>query len=449
MARWSHLVPSRTQKLSTAVAKVSPWERIARRRAFFFLPPFASSFRSFMPYNCPMKFGLVKLRSALSAEDTDLEAESKAFLSSINPKKEYGFVKARKDLFNLFYVQTGGSEIYFKDLYERYPEPYYLLVTGTRNSLAASLEILSFLHQQGKQGKILQGSPEQIAIELSALSKAISAKERFASARFARIGVPSDWLIASSVEKKALKKRFGATLIDIPTSTLNEWIDAHRLDNEKDYEALKGKTRRKSDLRESFYIDSALRFLVSNNRLDGFTLRCFDLLQTYQQTSCISFGLLNRDGIIAGCEGDVPAMLTMYLAKALTGQSSFMANPARIDVEKKEAVYAHCTCPLDMLSSFALTTHFESGLGFGIKGEFFLGPITCVKFSSDLSKLRVLRGEIIDNLSESTLCRSQIVVRFSDPIDGVLEDPFGNHMIFLYGDHAKEFEAFKALCHLR
>ena len=46
MARWAHLVPSRTQQLSTVVAKVSPeGARIARCRAFFFYGPLRGFFR--------------------------------------------------------------------------------------------------------------------------------------------------------------------------------------------------------------------------------------------------------------------------------------------------------------------------------------------------------------------------------------------------------------------
>ena len=45
MARWAHLVPSRTQQLSTVVAKVSPeGARIARCRAFFFYGPLRGFF---------------------------------------------------------------------------------------------------------------------------------------------------------------------------------------------------------------------------------------------------------------------------------------------------------------------------------------------------------------------------------------------------------------------
>ena len=47
MARWAHPFPSRTRKLSTAVAKVAPsGARIARRRAFFLYKPPSSLRRS-------------------------------------------------------------------------------------------------------------------------------------------------------------------------------------------------------------------------------------------------------------------------------------------------------------------------------------------------------------------------------------------------------------------
>lgn len=55
---------------------------------------------------------------------------------------------------SLVYVRTGGTEGIFMDLYSRYGElfrssPVRLLASGESNSLAAAMEILSFLRQQG------------------------------------------------------------------------------------------------------------------------------------------------------------------------------------------------------------------------------------------------------------------------------------------------------------
>ena len=48
----------------------------------------------------------------------------------------------------------------------------------------------------------------------------------------------------------------------------------------------------------------------------------------------------------------------MMIMQALTGEAPFMANPAYMDAERHEAVYAHCTIPISMLTSYTLATHF-------------------------------------------------------------------------------------------
>ena len=54
--------------------------------------------------------------------------------------------------FALVFVASGGSEGIFKEGYERIcKKPCYILTSGESNSLAASMEILSFLKQQGKR----------------------------------------------------------------------------------------------------------------------------------------------------------------------------------------------------------------------------------------------------------------------------------------------------------
>ena len=71
--------------------------------------------------------------------------------------------------FALVFVASGGSEGIFKEGYERIcKKPCYILTSGESNSLAASMEILSFLKQQGKRGEILHGSVEDVARRINA-----------------------------------------------------------------------------------------------------------------------------------------------------------------------------------------------------------------------------------------------------------------------------------------
>ncbi len=388
------------------------------------------------------KIGLIRFRSALSAGDKTLKEEEKAFLSSIDPEGELSFVKAGKNIPNLFFVQTGGSEIYFKDCYQDYPEPYCLLVQGKRNSLAAALEIKSFLDGKGKRSLLIAGDPKSMLEQIKTYIRYYNAERRLSKMKLGVIGKPSDWLIASDVNYKEAKKRLGVEIINIP---MKEFIDAYDEGVSPESEMTKRflqKTNRRADLRKSLYVYTALKKVCEKHKLSGFTLRCFDLLKSRQMTSCLAYGVLNDEGIIATCEGDVPAMLTMALAEALYDQPSFMANPAEIDVGQGTALFAHCTCPLSMTKSYTLGTHFESGIGFGIRGKFPHSKMTLCKISPDLSKIRALSCRVYDNPVRADLCRSQIKVRFDDEIDGLIKAPYGNHCIFLAGDHAKDVQAF-------
>ena len=166
-------------------------------------------------------------------------------------------------------------------------------------------------------------------------------------------------------------------------------------------------------------------------------MKCFDLISARQVTACLAFGLLNEEGIIAGCEGDIPSALTMMIAYGLTGQAPFMANPASMDINTREAVYAHCTLPFSMVKDYTLDTHFESGLSFAIKGQLDKRDITAIKLSPDLSSIRAIEGKIIGNPDQSRLCRTQIQVQFDEDLTPLLQSPYGNHLIFAYG-HIKD-----------
>ena len=59
---------------------------------------------------------------------------------------------------SLILVSTGGSEAYFKEMEKDIKEPVFLLTFGNDNSLAASLEILSYIQRKNMKGEILHGS---------------------------------------------------------------------------------------------------------------------------------------------------------------------------------------------------------------------------------------------------------------------------------------------------
>ena len=161
-------------------------------------------------------------------------------------------------------------------------------------------------------------------------------------------------------------------------------------------------------------IYKALRDIIDKQQLQGFTLRCFDLLNTVKNTGCLALAKLNSEGFVAGCEGDVPAMLSMKIIQSVTGLSGFQANPSAIDPETGEILFAHCTIPLNMVERYQFDTHYESGIGVGIRGYMKEGAVTVFKVSGDLSRSFIAEG----TLSQASY---------------FLTNPIGNHHIIVPG----------------
>lgn len=346
---------------------------------------------------------------------------------------EYDFCGADFSTFgqhtlDLIYVRTGGTEGIFRQLLPQLQaqsaRPFRLLTSGKSNSLAASMEILSFLRQHDLQGEIIHGSAAYIRERIELLMHVGRARKRLLGTRLGIIGQPSDWLISSRFDAAAVRRRLDIELVEVEMEELMREIRERKEEKEEE---------------GSEVIERALRTLVARHRLDGFTLRCFDLLTAIHYTGCLALARLNADGIVAGCEGDVPAMLSMAIANALLGVSGFQANPARIDPETGEMLLAHCTIPLNMVERYELDTHFESGIGVGVRGYMKEGAVTLFKVSGDLSRHFIAEGCLVRNQSEPDLCRTQQVIRLSDPAltTYFLTDPIGNHHIVLPGHHAR------------
>ena len=102
------------------------------------------------------------------------------------------------DEFALLYVASGGSEGYFLEIFDRLKNRNcYILTSGESNSLAASMEILSYLRKHGGSGEILHGDIEQIIRQIRILRNAHRGLNTLRGKKLGCIGKPSDWLIAS------------------------------------------------------------------------------------------------------------------------------------------------------------------------------------------------------------------------------------------------------------
>lgn len=405
-----------------------------------------------------MDIAIYTLTSPLHDENA-VNAASRDFISEIEEKlgckvdfRGPDFTGYGSHDLDVIYVRTGGTEGLFKDVFPKLKGSVLLLTSGKSNSLAASMEILSYLDQQGRQGEIIHGSADYIAERLSILTKVNAAKKELNNKNLGIIGKPSDWLISSDPDNEAVKRTLGVNLVDVPIEELidlvksDEDLSAYRNEFMNEI-AAKVPAGIQTYTEGAFRIYCALKKIINRYELSGLTLRCFDLLGTVENTGCLALAMLNAEGIPAGCEGDVPTLLTMTVGKALTGQCGFQCNPSRINPETGEMLLAHCTIPFDMIRSYSLNTHFESGIGLAIHGEVPEGEATIMKLSSNLKKHFCCKATITGNPYEKSLCRTQITMKIDEnPVavckDYFLKSPVGNHHVVFTGDNKNLFEAF-------
>lgn len=351
---------------------------------------------------------------------------------------------------NIIYVRTGGTEGIFKSIFCKegslnIPDgmPVRLLTSGKSNSLAASMEIISFLNRTGWPGEILHGSAEEIALRLrDGFTKGgKSHVKEYGMGRILEgykvgvIGKPSDWLISSDVDYAVAKERLGVEIVDID---INELVGLAEEPDRKWLEGLKlnppnkpkfGKSISGKDFSGSMDIYCAMKTLVERYGLAGVSLRCFDLLTALGNTGCMALAILNSQGVVATCEGDIPTLLSMCIAHQKFGISGFQANLSRIDGDKM--LFAHCTVPLNMVEEYSYDTHFESGIGVAVHGVLPAGAARIFKLSPDCSEMFLEDVEILENQYNDCLCRTQILVDAPGLADYFLRSPIGNHHVII------------------
>jgi len=327
-------------------------------------------------------------------------------------------------------VLSGGTEAKFVDLVKDkkidLKRPVFLMVSGYSNSMPAALEILSFIIQRKGIAKIMQhpkdvvfpDSSELASLTRTPLEKVLKNEKKL---RLGIVGKSSDWLIASGVDYREITKLMNFEMVDIPieeVTSLGE-VDPGMKGAETIYERMKE--------------------IIAKYQLDGITLRCFDLFKTVKNTACLAVSKLNDEGIPAGCEGDIPVLLTLMTCKKLTGEPGWMGSPARVQSDG-QILLAKCTIALKMTEKHEITTHFESGIGVAIHGEVAPGDYTLVKLSPDMKRLLAVNVKVTRCQYEQNMCRTQIWIQ-STPIVSqyMLTAPLCDHHVLIKGHHAAKF----------
>lgn len=357
---------------------------------------------------------------------------------------------------HVFVIATGGTEQAVLDLVAHRrlvepDEPVVLITHGAHNSLPAALEALAAIQQDHGRGRIVSttGVREDDRAAVTDAIVDLEAIRRFRATKLGLIGGASSWLVASSPGADTVRRRWGPTV---------EIVEPERMvgsppsdDIARRFVSVADPLRTTVDAGEvaaASAIGTALTDVVEAERFDAVAVRCFDLLADPGTSGCLALAALNDDGIVAGCEGDLPSTLAMLWIRFLLDQPAWMANPAQVDSPANRLVLAHCTVAPSMVENVALSTHFESGIGVGISGRFARQPVTLVRIGGrDLDEVWVCDGTVVaspgtdDGDEDPDLCRTQVTIELHHRSVGeLLTHPLGNHLVLASGHHRSRLE---------
>lgn len=408
--------------------------------------------------NC-MKINLILFSSELHDKPNILEARSylldnlRAFcdINIINAGNYTSIIEpSDKDYtpnaLTVLFIASGGTEEMFLNLFPFIKQPVIILSDGYHNSFAAACEISTWLEDNNIEHAVINVPTEidknyfsELNNQLQDIYQNILIQHKLKGEKIGLIGGSSSWLIASQVDKNKIAEKYNITFIDIKNTELSELYFSIKNEN-KDYSNnplllkyrnLLAKDRTEEDLINAIIVYYALKKICATYSLNALTIKCFDLIKLCNVTSCLALAILNDEGIVAGCEGDIPSLITMLLIQK-GGGLGFLVNSTSADRRNLTMDFSHCSVPLSMTENFKLTSHFESSLSIGIKGVLPLGKYSLVKLAGqNLDKHIFCTGSVISIPTTPMRCRTQVRFKFNstEDFDAFMASRVGNHVI--------------------
>ena len=350
-------------------------------------------------------------------------------------------------------VLCGGTVQLVKSIAER-GKPVLVLAHEGMNSLPAALEALPSISEDNPP-QLVFGMEEAGRRRVEDFFRGARALNSLRGQKILLVNGPDPGLPYSIADERSLQKKLGILIANTSMSEFGTRHDA--IDRSSAVEESKRMEARasidtkleKESFERSARIYLTLKHLVDDSRASASSLNCFPLLDSYNVSGCYALSALNDEGIVSGCEGDVPTTVAMMVLKELSGQPAFMGNPTYVDEHR--VVIAHCTIATKLTTSFGYTTHFESGKGIAIAGELKEGErVTLLRFSRAFDVLRAGEGTIRKGKAWSMeLCRTQVEIETDGDARCIMERPLGCHYALTYGQHLGSLEQLARISGLR
>lgn len=189
-----------------------------------------------------------------------------------------------------------------------------------------------------------------------------------------------------------------------------------------------------------------LEGFCASNGLDALAVRCWpEFARDFGISPCAAMSLLQAQGRVLACEGDVEGALSMIAHRALGAATPFLFDFSQVDLELNHALFWHCgvaPCNLwDGVSRRALDSYFAAGKG--VTADFVLKPgsLSVARLDSARGKWRLFLQRARAVPMEQALKGTYLKAVFDRPVREVLDliiaKGIAHHASMVYGDYVE------------
>lgn len=288
---------------------------------------------------------------------------------------------------------------------------------------------------------------------LDAIRMMVSLKE----SRLGLIGSRAHGFFNVGVNELSMYGKFG-TLVDyFPLTALWE-TEVKKEEVEKCREILENNfvTTNLSNDKKHAVAELSAKFssFAKDNALSAIAIRCWpEFAAQYGIAPCASMSIVQSEGLLLSCEGDLDCAITMIAHKAAGAVTPFMADLSQVNPEENTALMWHCgvaPCNLqDGICEATLDTYHGGGRGVTAGFVMKQGRINMARLDSIAGEYRLFMrsGESLpmDKELAGTYAKVRFDMPMSEVLDSVIYNGIAHHVSMVYGDYSKTFDIFARL----
>ncbi|MGV9197910.1 MAG: L-fucose/L-arabinose isomerase family protein [Promethearchaeia archaeon] len=191
---------------------------------------------------------------------------------------------------------------------------------------------------------------------------------------------------------------------------------------------------------------------LEKNELTSVAVRCWpEFADEFGISPCAAMSILQSEGKILTCEGDILGSVSMLAHQAMGGQTPYLADFSQVNFEEDFALLWHCgvaACNLwDGKFNRTLDTYFAGGRGVTAGFVMKSGDFSILRMDySPPDEYRIFlqpgKGVPMEKKLSGTYLKAKFEEGVRAVLDKIIENGIAHHVSVVYGDYIKPLEIF-------